>query len=238
MLPTSTFDVGNDFATSNALTTATKTDNALPFTGTSPATGPPDTAKRVLLPLPGGIPKLVKSKSSETSKTPQTATLDTVAPQNQALELEIRKLELQLELAKLAQATLDSVPTATSDNSSKLLGDVKAPQKTHFPQPWPHIFAPGEPKLYSDLSLAEYWAGYIAILQQYPDGSNCFPSGHFHELMVLACSYQWSAVRAYHYKVLQSIEMGLVRWGDSFELSKQPFFIPTALLPPPNNLQN
>lgn len=52
--------------------------------------------------------------------------------------------------------------------------------------------------------------------------------------MVLACTYQWSAVRAYHYKVLQSIELGLMRWGDSFEPLKQPFFIPTALLPSPD----
>lgn len=53
---------------------------------------------------------------------------------------------------------------------------------------------------------------------------------HFHGLMVLASSYKWSAVRAYHYKVLRSIELGLVKWGDSFESLKQPFFIPSALL--------
>ena len=60
LLPAS-FDRGDDLATSNALTTATKTDNALPVTSITPATRPPDMAKRVLLPLPGGIPKLVKS---------------------------------------------------------------------------------------------------------------------------------------------------------------------------------
>ena len=134
LLPAS-FDRGDDLATSHALTTSTKTDNVLPFVGTSPATGPLDTAPRVLLPSPGAIPKLVKSKSSKTSKTPETANLDTVTPQNHALELEIRKLELQLELAKLAPAMPLSVPTAASNNSSKSLGDVKAPQKTRFPQP-------------------------------------------------------------------------------------------------------
>ena len=49
--------------------------------------------------------------------------------------------------------------------------------------------------------------------------------------MVLACSYKWSAVRAYHYKILRSIELGLVKWGDSFQSLKQPFFISSALLP-------
>ena len=149
LLPTS-FDRG-DLATSHPLTTSTKTDKVLPFVSTSPATGPLDTAPRVLLPSPGAIPKLVKSKSSKISKTPETANLDTVAHQSHALELEIRKLELQLELAKLAPAKPLSVPTAASDDSSKSLGDVKAPQKTRFPLPWPHIFAPGEPKLYSVL---------------------------------------------------------------------------------------
>ena len=115
LLPAS-FDRGDDLATYNALATSTNTDNTLPFTGTSPTTGPLDTAQRVLLPSPRAIPKLVKSKSSKISKTPETTTLDTVAPQNQALKLEIRKLELQLELAKLAQATPLSVPTATSDD--------------------------------------------------------------------------------------------------------------------------
>ena len=49
--------------------------------------------------------------------------------------------------------------------------------------------------------------------------------------MSFACSYQWSAVRAFHYKALRALEMGLTKWGDSFEGFKQPFFIPTNLLP-------
>ena len=53
---------------------------------------------------------------------------------------------------------------------------------------------------------------------------------HFHDLMVLVSSYMWSAVRAFHYKVVRSIEMGLASWGDSFDTFKQPFFLPTALL--------
>ena len=52
-------------------------------------------------------------------------------------ELEIQKLELQLELVKLSQ---NGPPTnnATSINEAgKSMGNVKAPQKTLFPQPWP-----------------------------------------------------------------------------------------------------
>ena len=53
---------------------------------------------------------------------------------------------------------------------------------------------------------------------------------HFHNLMVLTSTYMWSAVCAFHHKVLGSIKMGLASWGDSFNSLKQPFFLPTALL--------
>lgn len=53
---------------------------------------------------------------------------------------------------------------------------------------------------------------------------------HFHDLMVLASSYTWSAVHAFQYKVVRSIEMGLASWWDSFDTFKQPFFLPTTLL--------
>ena len=83
-------------------------------------------------------------------------------------ELKIRKLELQLELTKLASASSTSAQaTKPSDDTTKSMGDLKAPQRTRFPQPWPHIFAPGEPQLYSELSLQVFCTSYIAIMQQH-----------------------------------------------------------------------
>ena len=162
----------------------------------------------------------------------RSSDLQRLALVKQTHELEIRKLELQLELAKLTSASPPASAPSTSEDSSKSMGDLKAPQRTRFPQPWPHIFAPDEPQLYSDLSLPASCAGYIAIMQQHKDKPALNESyiSHFQDLMVLSCSYKWSAVRAYHYKVLHSIELGLVKWEDSFEPPKQPFFIPSALL--------
>ena len=70
------------------------------------------------------------------------------------------------------------------------MGDLKAPHRTRFPQPWPQIFALGEPQLYSDLSLPAFCAGYIAIVQQHKDkpAFNEYYVSHFQDLMVLACS--------------------------------------------------
>ena len=33
------------------------------------------------------------------------------------------------------------------------------------PQQWPHVKAPGEAKLYADLSLAEFCVAYLVIIQ-------------------------------------------------------------------------
>ena len=97
-----------------------------------------------------------------------------------------------------------------------------------YPQQWPHILAPGEPKLYNDLTLPEFTAGYLAIIEKCPDTrQKSLFFHHLADLMGLTCSYQWSAVRAYHYKVLRTLE----KWGESFDSFKQPFFIPPNLLP-------
>ena len=80
--------------------------------------------------------------------------------QKESQELDIKKLELQLQLAKLQGGQIAS-PTSAESSPGKSLGDLKAPQKTLHPQPWPHIYAPGEPKLYNDLSMPEFCAGYL-----------------------------------------------------------------------------
>lgn len=153
-------------------------------------------------------------------------------------DLKIKRLQLELQLAKLTIASNmvkapkpDETVKSADRSSERSLGDQRAPQRITNPQDWPHIFAPGEPKLLNELSTAEFSAGYTVIIQHCPDVS-CRAAiiSHFHYLMVLASTYTWSAVRAYHYKVLRSIEMGLVSWGDSFNLLKQPFFLPTPLL--------
>lgn len=46
---------------------------------------------------------------------------------------------------------------------------------------------------------------------------------HFHQLMALVSADQWSAVRSFNYSVLHSLELGLVKWGDSFDRRKLQF---------------
>ena len=137
---------------------------------------------------------------------------------------------MQLQLVRL-QGTQTAAPHSIESPPGKSLGDLKAPQKTLHPQPWPHIFAPGEPKMYTELYMPEFCAGYLVIVQQ--SATKPYFTAlleHFHQLMVLASTYQWSAVRSFHYKVLRSLELGLIKWGESFDHLKLQFLTPSSLL--------
>ena len=181
----------------------------VPFTGQDPKQPPPPD-QQLAASIPPSLVALQLQKESQ--------------------ELEIKKLELQLQLAKLQGGQIAS-PTSTESSPGKSLGDLKAPQKTLHPQPWPHIYAPGEPKLYIDLSMPEFCAGYLVIIHQSASKPHYAALlDHFHQLMVFASAYQWSAVHSFHYKVLRSLELGLVKWGDSFDHLKVQFLTPSSLL--------
>ena len=62
--------------------------------------------------------------------------------------------------------------------------------------------------------MAELSASYTVIIQRCTDVSHREALiSQFHYLMFLAWTYTWSAVCAYHDKVLRSIEMGFASWG-------------------------
>ena len=62
--------------------------------------------------------------------------------------------------------------------------------------------------------MAEFSASYTVIIQHCTDVSHREALiSQFHYLMDLASTYTWSAVCAYHYKVLRSIEMGFASCG-------------------------
>ena len=86
------------------------------------------------------------------SPTPSLAALQL---RKETQELEIKKLELQLQLAQL-QSTQTAAPNSTELPPGKSLSDLEAPQKTLHPQPWPRIFVPGEPKMYTESSLPDF----------------------------------------------------------------------------------
>ena len=189
--------------------------------------------------------------SAKAVSPPQSSRKDQLKLHMETQELEIKRLQLEMQLAQLKLANHTEKirkPDKSMNTGDKSLGDQRAPQRITNPQEWPHIFAPGEPKLFNELSMAEFSAGYAIIIQRCTDVSlRAALIPHFHDLMVLASTYIWSAVRAYHYKVLRSIELGLVSWGILSTRLSSLFSCPpvssriqltkhTAALPP-NNLR-
>ena len=100
--------------------------------------------------------------------------------------------------------------------------DSKITSRVLSPQLWPHSHLSlsyiSKEKKYDDLSLAEFAAGYAAILQR----PTLSPSelrariDHFAALMYLATQYTWSSVRDLHAAVLFEIECDRAKLGDSF----------------------
>ena len=118
--------------------------------------------------------------SATAASPPQSSREDQLKLQlhMESQELEIKRLQLELQLAQLKLAS-NTVKTPKQDESVKSgdrssersLGDQRAPQRITNPQEWPHIFAPCEPQLFNELSMAEFSAGYTVILQRCTDVS-------------------------------------------------------------------
>ena len=81
-----------------------------------------------------------------------------------------------------------------------ILNSPRTP-KGHIPQPWQHIFAPGEPKVLNDLSLA--------VLRQLHRHHPKLPES----LPKRAASPAFLSLdkHSFHSKVLHSMELGLMK---------------------------
>ena len=106
--------------------------------------------------------------------------------------------------------------TLRSGKASKLTSRVVNPQL------WPHshlsLSYVSKDKTCDDLTLAEFAAGYTAILQRpnLPPQELRARIVHLSSLMYLATQFTWSSVRDLHAGKLFEIECGRADWGDSF----------------------
>ena len=66
------------------------------------------------------------------------------------------------------------------------------------------------------LSIAEFCAGYSAILEFSTGEERKHRISHLKELMFLATRFTWRAILNYHGACLMEIERGHLSWGDSF----------------------
>ena len=138
------------------------------------------------------LPSVPLPPSAMAVSPPQSSREDQLKLQlhMESQDLKIKRLQLELQLAQLntvkTPKTDESVKSGDR-SSEKSLGDQCAPQRITNLQEWPHIFAPGEPKLFNELSMAEFSAGYTVIIQRCTDVSHREALiSQFHYLMFLA----------------------------------------------------
>jgi hypothetical protein len=100
--------------------------------------------------------------------------------------------------------------------------EAKLTDRVIRPQQWPHTHLAlqfvNKDVGYDDLSMAQFVAGYTAILTLLPPGSpeRCHRVIHLQDLMYYACSFTWKSVLEFHAAALLEVERGRRQWGDSF----------------------
>ena len=100
--------------------------------------------------------------------------------------------------------------------------NIKVTSYVKKQEDWPHTFLAAhfvtKEKGYEELTLAEFCAGYAAILEDCDESILAHRISHFKELMYLATKFQWRHVLNYHAAALYEIECGRCSWGDNFQM--------------------
>ena len=104
-----------------------------------------------------------------------------------------------------------------SGKNRKLTSYVKYPQRWANTQLALHFACAREKKL-EELSVPEFCAGFITILETSSKEKREYRMAHLKELMYLATKYQWRNVLSYHAACLTEIERGHLSWGDNFQM--------------------
>ena len=92
-----------------------------------------------------------------------------------------------------------------------------------FPQKWPHNFlnphfVSSKEKSFEDLTMSEFCAGFLTILERESEEKRMYRIAHLKELMYLSSRFKWRNILDYHGACLLEIERGQLKWGDSFQI--------------------
>ena len=81
------------------------------------------------------------------------------------------------------------------------------------------LFVNSREKNYEDLSISEFCAGYLTILEDEDcEERRAYRTAHLKELMYLSTRFKWKCVLDYHGACLMEIERGHLKWGSSFQM--------------------
>ena len=99
--------------------------------------------------------------------------------------------------------------------------DRKSSSRVLYPQEWPHNHLgqhlATKEKRYEQLTIAEFCAGYAAIMEEVLDQREAkYRLRHFKDLMYFATRFSWVSVLTFHSACLYEIERGTKTWRSSF----------------------
>ena len=85
---------------------------------------------------------------------------------------------------------------------------------------WPQDFTPGTSTNldYDKLELAEFVAGYLAMIKTYGPATTKLMLCHLELLMIKGTSYTWSSVRSFHAHIAKLVELYRLEWFDTSEI--------------------
>ena len=128
-----------------------------------------------------------------------------------------RKTSSKKSSSEHSKAKERLVEKKSGKSKNSLTSDYK------FPQKWPHSFlnphfVHSKEKNYEDLTISEFCAGYLTIIENESEEKREHRIAHLKELMYLSTRFTWKCVLDYHGACLLEIERGHLKWGDSFQL--------------------
>ena len=130
--------------------------------------------------------------------------------------------------------------SSSSALKGKSPGDLPSPAPIKFQQLWRHQFVihlDSSNIKYTELDLPQFVASFLDCIRHSPAHQQPYMSTHLCHLMDLASRFQWSAVRAYHERILKALEQGTTAWSADFTCSQTGLLLPSQELPhgPPSN---
>ena len=145
-------------------------------------------------------------------------------------------LHKDLALASQADAIIASLPTLSSlaSTKGKNKSDLSFMSTIKCPQLWPNNFVTrldASRPAYGDLDMAQFVCGYLDCIRQSPIQLQPLMFDHLYTLMDLTTRFQWSAVWAFHGRILCALEQGSVSWQSDFSRFQVGLFLPSQELP-------
>ena len=203
-------------------TKSTRDEDAFLYDFSLPSVPLPSAFEPRLPPAPPANQKSGTPSGVAQALTPQQplsrdpASLDYLTQKISLVQAEREKLALELELLRLKR---EQPPPATPPSDQGSTAPASTTRKNRTVD-WPHDFTPSTSTNldYDKLELAEFVAGYLAMIKTYEPATTKLMLCHLELLMIKGISYTWSSVRSFHAHIAKQEELYRLEWSKTSEI--------------------